>query len=233
MSTNECTGLGESLWETFIHTYSKDSLIELLEVGFDALLKDGIARDIPVIGTLVALCGGVLSIRDWLFTKKLARFLVALDSVPHEERQAQLDRLASNPKERKRVGEHLILLIDRLNDMDKPELLARAFSALLDGRIDRQQFDGLAHAIDAILPQYCQAFEAHMLKKSIGWQHSSDDTKTHLMLCGLLAIFIDESDPMRRTEGTIVRSPPASYYKTSQLGRLFYEVILKDRVGES
>jgi len=41
-------------------------------------------------------------------------------------------KLGSDPKQRKATGEHLLLLLDRLDDISKAELLARAFAAYVD-----------------------------------------------------------------------------------------------------
>ena len=72
----------------------------------------------------VALIGVIRaagSVRDPLLAKKLGRFLFALQSVPLDERQAFHDSLMDRA-DRRRVGEALLLLLDRLDDMDKPEL---------------------------------------------------------------------------------------------------------------
>jgi hypothetical protein len=43
---------------------------------------------------------------------------------------------------------HLILLLDRLDDMDKADLIGRAFRALVLGKINQEQFSRLAAGID-------------------------------------------------------------------------------------
>ncbi len=141
---NREEGLENSLIESIARTDLKDVATQFAEVGLDSVLDDGVVREIPIIGTIVSAASAVITIRDRLFAKKLLRFLENLDDVPVDERQAQITRLASSSKERKRVGETLLLLLDRLNDMEKPALLARAFQAFLNGRIDRSQFQGLS-----------------------------------------------------------------------------------------
>ena len=49
--------------------------------------------------------------------------------------------------ERRRVGEALLLLLDRLDDMGKPELVARVFRALIRGQVDRPTFQLMGSAI--------------------------------------------------------------------------------------
>jgi len=49
------------------------------------------------------------------------------------------------------VGEALLLLLDRLDDMQKQELVARFFFALMRGEIDRTTFQQMATAVDRLL----------------------------------------------------------------------------------
>ena len=49
------------------------------------------------------------------------------------------------------MGEALLLLLDRLDDMQKPELVARFFCALMRGEIDRTTFQQMATAVDRLL----------------------------------------------------------------------------------
>ena len=49
---------------------------------------------------------------------------------------------------RKRVEENLLLLLDRLDDMGKPELIGRLFSAYLRQELAYEDFQRLAGSID-------------------------------------------------------------------------------------
>ena len=56
-----------------IHTLSKkeaiDAVIGIGEVGLDSFLESGLAKDIPIIGTLVKLSEFGLNISDYMFIK--------------------------------------------------------------------------------------------------------------------------------------------------------------------
>jgi len=54
----------------------------------------------------------------------------------------------ADPEKAREVGEHLVLMLDRLDDLAKAVLLARAFKVFLMWRIDRPLFDRLASALD-------------------------------------------------------------------------------------
>ena len=134
------------------------------------------------------------TIRDRLFAKKVLQFLANLDDVPTNERLLQVSRLDESSEERQRVGESLVLLLDRLNDMEKPALLARAFQAFLQGQIDRSQFQGLAYAVDTIttdlLSEYRSAYEEHRLDQVA----VPTDAVSRFFGCGLLTLRFEKID---------------------------------------
>ena len=128
----------------------QDAVVDLAEAGIDQLLKDGFLRDVPILGSVMGVIRATGSVRDLLLAKKLGRFLLALQSVPLDERERFHDSLGSRAEAR-RVGEALLLLLDRLDDMQKPELVARLFRARIRGEIDGTTFQQMATAVDRLL----------------------------------------------------------------------------------
>lgn len=127
----------------------QDGLADLAEVGLDQLLASGVLRDVPVLGTFVNAVRAAGHVRDALLVRKLARFFAALNKVPLHERERFCHSLGSRADQR-RVGEALLLLLDRLDDMAKPEIVARVFRAFIRGEIDRVQFGLMSAAIDRL-----------------------------------------------------------------------------------
>jgi hypothetical protein len=158
-------GLGTSLTKTL---KGSDDLAEvgreLAEVGVDALVRDGVLRDVPIIGTLAGLCRVGITVRDWLFVKKLAQFLQALGDVPADQRAGMIVQLEADEDCGRKVGEEIVLLLDRLDSITKAVLMGRAFRAYCLGRIDAVMLQRMNHVIDRILerdlrtlPQYVAA----------------------------------------------------------------------------
>jgi hypothetical protein len=140
----------ESLEESLVKAIADpgvDIVTDGAEVVLDQLLADGVLREIPVVGTLVKLGKVGLGIRDYLFIRKLARFLVKLRDIPKDERE-RFVRALSEPGARRQVGETLLLLLDRADDVRKAELLAVAMKWHVRERIDLQTFRELSTAID-------------------------------------------------------------------------------------
>ena len=129
-----------------------ETLAEVAQVGFDQLLsEDNVLRDIPVFGTVVRLAKTVGVIRDRIFLAKVLRFLARLGDIPPQDR-VKFVKSMEDRGERQRVGEALVLLLDRMDDMDKPELLAKLFAAYLREHIDLETFRWLASALDSLKP---------------------------------------------------------------------------------
>jgi len=216
--------IGESLLQTIANTTEyKELLTDFSELAIDAILEDGVIRDIPVLGSLVGLVRGGISIRDRIYAKKILRFLLEFKDIPREEIQAQIDKLTTNPKERQRLGEHLLLLLDRLNDMEKSALLAKAFLAFLEERINREEFQGLAHAIDTILLDNIDKFKEFMQTEFYVAVREADP---NFLQTGLMEIYLEEIDVSARYSNG-PRNVATGSYHVSHLGKLFYKEVLQ------
>src|SRR5262245_36123802 len=87
---------------------------DILEFTIDQLLDDGLLKDFPVVGTAIKLAGIGKSIRDRLFLAKLHRFLSALPQIKDEEKAKFQEEVQSDKNYRNRVGETILLVIERL-----------------------------------------------------------------------------------------------------------------------
>src|SRR5208337_5097059 len=82
---------------------------ELMEVTFDAVLDDGIAKNLPIVAIFRNIMGAASSYSNYLLTKKLTAFLRGPASVPQDQRRQQLAKLMVDTEYRHRVGENLML----------------------------------------------------------------------------------------------------------------------------
>ncbi len=147
--TSEQERLGEAVIRAIDARDIQDTVANLAEAGIDQLLDDGFLRDVPALGTVLGVIRATGSIRDLLLAKKLGRFLCELQRVPTRDREA-FRRSLSSPKEQRKVGEALVLLLDRLDDLEKPPLVARVFAAYVRGQIDQPTFRLMAMAVDRL-----------------------------------------------------------------------------------
>jgi len=137
----------------------QNDLVSLAEAGIDQLIETGFLRDVPVLGSVIGVIRAAGSVRDLLLAKKLGRFLLGLQTVPLKEREEFLGSLEDS-NQRIEVGEALLLVLDRLDDIEKPELVARLFQAHIRGQISRQTFQQLATAVDRLALEHVTALKA-------------------------------------------------------------------------
>lgn len=134
----------ESIYSPALNEIGQD----ITEVVLDSLLEDGVLKDLPVVGTIVKVFKGAMDIRDRLFVAKVARFLFQLSKVPLEIRQRFKERMNADNKFRRKLGFTLTLLLDRLDDVGKPDFVAWCFSAYIRDTITFDTFRRIASAID-------------------------------------------------------------------------------------
>ncbi|MRS05300.1 hypothetical protein EG832_19105 [bacterium] len=125
-----------------------EAALENVEALVDAFTDNEILKSIPVVGTALKIIKGAGDIRDRLFAAKLMTFLRALEKVAPEIKEKIRQRVAESPNEAKRVGETVLLLLDRLADLDKADIIAKVFIAYTYGHLKSDEFQRVAQAVD-------------------------------------------------------------------------------------
>lgn len=143
----------------------QDAAAGLAEVVLDAAVKEGVLRDIPVLGTLVGITRTAIAIRDRLFLSKLCYFLTELGAVPPEDRGKAIRELQESEEQQVAVGEKLLYIIDRCQDHQAARNIGCVFKAFLEGFISYADFVRLAIAIDRLIADDLDAF----LRKEWRW----------------------------------------------------------------
>ncbi|SRR6266498_1213947 len=140
--------LGISILKGACNSEATDLAMELGEIGMNALLDDCILKEIPVLKSIIACRKTWEAIHDQLFLRKVAGFLTACPKFTDAEKDTFARDHLSDRKKTSRLGDALVLILDKLDDLEKPELLAKAFTALVRGRISLENFRRLGAAID-------------------------------------------------------------------------------------
>jgi hypothetical protein len=182
------------------------------EVGLDSL-TDGPLKEIPVLGSVLKLCKAGVQVRDLIFLSKLTRFLRRVREGERSAVQAFARTVASDTDLKNRVGTNILIAIERLDDIEKPELLARAFLLLADDRITYEKFTEFALAIDR-----CLIADLEHLENSSRRIEFSSSVGTRLSSCGLVEV---ESVPTVRAD-----DEHGNRYRTTVLGRELVELVL-------
>lgn len=157
--------------------------LETAEIVADTLHDNELLEAFPVVGAALKLCKAVDNIRDRFFIAKLQRFLYATDAAPEMKAKFRAEAEAS-PEQTSKFGESICLILDRITDLRKAELIGVLFVAYASDVISLDQLQRLTHAVDA-------AFIAD-IESLLSWQGVQDDSTQpwaqHLLPSGLTEI---------------------------------------------
>lgn len=190
--------LGESLMLTLSDSM-EDIGIDIAQVAVSELLENTqneILGQLPVVKSLYAIGKTGFAFRDYLFLKKLLQF-IALGQSADDEIKKRYKEAVTNLKVRKEIGEHLINILDRLDQLNKTDALFKIYSAYLKGNITHKEFLGYSYVllkidfdnIEVLKEFYCQ-------ESSLSRHDGTYDIDSHLenyplnnfAFAGLLAI---------------------------------------------
>ena len=136
----ELVEYSNSLEETIKDSDLQNVTIGLSEIIFDKLIDNGIVKDIPIIGTVVGLGKATLGIKERLFLKKIIYFISELKNIPQDKRRRIVEKIDGSGKFRTKVGEKLLFIIDRCEDHEKVQIIARLFAAFLSQKLSYKEF---------------------------------------------------------------------------------------------
>lgn len=137
---------------------TSDILCNIAEISLDAVMNDGILKEVPILSTAVSLIKIGNNINERHYIKKLASFVLALNNgiVDESMRDYYKKKITDDPKKRNEELEHILILIDRYLDANKPILLAKLYLAYLDEKIIWNDFTKYAEVVDRFLPGDCE-----------------------------------------------------------------------------
>lgn len=138
--------LGQALMLGIKKTDFGEVIASGTDIAVNQLVDDSPLKEIPVLGTLLKLCKAGIDVKNYLFAKKVYSFLYELSKVPHEKRTSFVESL-ENEGTLTKVGENVILLIERVDDMDKASIIGKLFAKWVEGKTDQDTFFRLAHVV--------------------------------------------------------------------------------------
>lgn len=144
---NKANYLPAALSDTMASERLTDVVTTAADIGLDALVSSGAFDGVPIFGALVGMWRAGTAVRDHLFTKKVAAFLITFEQTPEDVRKAFIAGLERAGK-KAMFGEQLLLLIDRMDDLEKPHIVARVMSAAASGHIPLNKAMRLAKIVD-------------------------------------------------------------------------------------
>lgn len=192
---------------------------EYVELGLDALVEDGLFKDIPIVSTAVAVYRIGKSIRERHLIAKLISFLDEInkgiaDGVKREEYR---EKFNSNDKFRNQELEYIMILTDRYISFDKPQMLAKLYLAYLDGKIKWEEFTQYAEVIDRLLPG-----DIYLGKDGFKYARHKSDSQQRLAALGLLQGTVPNP---KVDNGTLSFSSSGLNYELTKFGRVLIDIL--------
>ncbi len=207
----------QDLGISLIQTLRKSALAELApdfaEVALDSLIEQGPVKELPFVRSLLAFYKTQVTIRDLLLLRKIISFIREVKKDPDADKEEFLERITSDKKQQRKVGENLILYLDRLDDLEKPVILAKLFVGFLKRSIDLETFQRLAIATDRAFIGDLKRLKSYYsdLKKV------PRNTLHHLAQAGLV-----------RFESHMILEADGILFEPSELGKLFIELVFRE-----
>lgn len=106
------------------------------ELGFDLIYKEGLLKDIPIIGMVVSTAKAIGSFRDLLYLKKLLYFLKNVGEATQQDRERFIEE---NCKDNKQFEEAILLILEQTDNMNKSGLIGKIFKACIQGKITYEE----------------------------------------------------------------------------------------------
>ena len=198
---------------------------EYAEIGLDAVMEDGILKDIPIVSTAIAIykIGG--SIKERHNLKKLLVFLNELNNgiLDEQKRKEYQQKFRSNEKFRNQEIEYLLVLIDRYISYDKPKFLAKLYVSYLDKKIMWDEFIMYATAIDQLF-----AVDIDILCtvdfETIKQDNEHIDSVLRLLSVGIVSQNVGTTAEHNESTGALSINDKMGY-TFSQFGQKFKDII--------
>ena len=226
---NEIKELSNSLESTLKDSDLQNITIDLAETFSDALLEDGLLKDIPIIGTIVGLTKVAISLNERLLIKKLLYFISELNNIDQEKRNKLISEIDNSEKERVKVGEKLLFIIDKSEDHITAKYIAIIFKAFLNEQISYSEFLRCSTIIQKIFIQDLDEFIETISK----YNNALSDFQNSLITSGICAteterVSIRDQDDYKMDEKYVVEGGSLVVYLT-EIGNTLKRV-LKTRI---
>jgi hypothetical protein len=129
-----------------------DLAVDISEVGFDRLLKDiqgDTIGQIPFVKAVYSLAKAGYAIKDFFFRKKLLRFVAGFRDADKFVKE-KIEQALPEQQDKQEMGEHLIVALQRFDQITKADALCKLFLARINGEVTHREFLQYTLVLDRI-----------------------------------------------------------------------------------
>ncbi|CAA0250022.1 hypothetical protein [Tenacibaculum maritimum] len=229
MKNNLSTSFNETLKDSDLQNIGGN----LSELVIDSVLEDGILKDIPVISTIVGLSNIGIKISDRILLNKIVSFLFELKDISNVKREEMINKIDNSKKYKIKVGEKILLIIDKCNDYENSQYVAKLFSAYVSEKINYVDFLRGANIIQSVQITDFKDFlnlEKSKFRFSFNSANLNYDDVKHLMHIGLFEsnteeISVREQDDWKNADQPYIVEGGEITYDITELGKKIYDAL--------
>lgn len=131
---------------------SKDSIGDIVEIGIDSLLDDGLFKDIPIVNMLVGVKNTYQNIHDRNLLKQTLAFIKQFNSGTIDQNKLikYKELINSDSKKAEKELGRVLIILNSTVDMEKSQMLANLYKAYINEKINWNQFCEFSEIIKMI-----------------------------------------------------------------------------------
>ena len=231
MNTSNNTDLELSLVDSWAESLARPDLesiiIDSSEVLLDAVLNDGIVKEIPVISHVVSLYKIGHTFRERSLIKKLIVFLneVRNGTIDEETKARYYTKITTDKRAAQRELEHVMLLLDRIISERRVQYIAKLYLAFHQGKITWDQFCQCSEVIDRLLPGDAECMDNRILDDST---RSDVNNCSILRLQGLGIVVSTMTPGAYDVRGSVIATKPDGKYQLTTFGKTLADIIREE-----
>lgn len=209
-----------------IDEISKDNILkiseDITEIALDSFLEDGILKVVPAISFITGTIKTTLNIREKIFAKKVLTFLSSLKNIPNDKRQEFINKLNQKKGFKQRLGETVIVLLEKIDNLNKPIIIGNLFKAYILEKISLEDFTKISSSVSRVDIDDLMKFARYKEEKKT----LPIEIKESLAFNGLMSITIS-TKPLT-ADMTEIRQDLV--YKENSTGRKLIEYGIKNAI---
>jgi hypothetical protein len=197
-------------------THAVDLAEKYGELAIDELFTNGALKDVPIIGSCIALFKAGRTVLDEIFLRNIFRFLAEADGMSQDQRDAFYQKLSA--EEAQALGDTTLAILNRCDSDVQAGMLGRAFVRLMEGAISRDTFELYAFAIRD-LNRY-HVVQIKQLYATPGFMAFDPVAANYLSMHGIVDVVISNQISNGQTMG--------KRYNQTPFGQAFFDHLVRE-----
>lgn len=134
---------------------------EIGELTIDQFIDNEFLRDIPFFSLFYKSFKTINGLKEALFAMKVYKFLKEFEAIKLDDKQNFAQKISSDKKERTKIGQTLIIILDKLDELSKTQMIAKLFGAYIKSELTQSEFIHLCSIVQVsyldYLLEFCKA----------------------------------------------------------------------------